>query len=381
VPQTWRPGGIGAGWLRGVPRPGGAEVEAFLATEAPRILVVKTHDQLGDFLVATPALEALRARFPAARIELVTRDYLAPLAHRQRSLDAVHVLPRVRGPREAGDLVALVSRLRAPVPDLAIVLNSVSRSRTADRLATLAGARLIVGRSRVGPGAVDPDAPDDPYTPAREPLAAGRHRDPVYDLDLAVGRASAHQVDRLLDLVRWTGASAGPEPRMTLATTPEERARGREALDGKAPRVGIHPAAANALKCWSGASFVDLGARLAANGAAISVFDTPKEPGPARAVHGGLVSRSVAAGLVPAGSLDSFIEAASALDLMICNDSGVMHIAAALGVPTLSFHSLGRPEEWAPRGPRAIALHAEPIAGIAVGDAFQAAERLLSSRG
>ena len=377
MPQTGRPGGFGAGWLRGTTRPGVAEVDAFQAAEAPRILIVKTHDQLGDFLVATPALTALRARFPGARIELVTRDYLAPLVRRQPALDAVHVLPRVHGLRAAGEMVALVARLRRPAPDLALVLNSVSRSRTADRIATLSGARVVVGRSKVGAGAIDPHAPDDPYVPAHERLAAGKLDDPVYDLDLAIGRGSIHQVDRLLDLVRWTRAN-GAVPRMVLEVTQEERARGLAALKGKAPRIGIHPAAANALKCWPEASFIELGARLAAK---LWVFDTPKEPGPARAVHGGLLSRGVAAGLVPAGSLDDFVVAASALDLMICNDSGVMHIAAALGVPTLSFHSLGRPEEWAPRGSGAIALHAEPIAGISVEDAEKAARSLLSSRG
>ena len=377
MPQIPRLAGFGAGWLRGAARPGVEAVEALLATAAPRILVVKTHDQLGDFLVATPALQALRARFPAARIELVTRDYLAPLARRQSALDAVHVLPRVHGLRAAGEVVALVARLRRPAPDLALVLNSVSRSRTADRLASLSGARVVAGRSHVGSGTIDPHAPDDPYAPARERLAAGKLGDPVYDLDLAIGRGSIHQVDRLLDLVRWTGASA-VTPRMTLEVSADERARGLAALKGESPRIGIHPAAANALKCWPEASFVELGARLTAK---LWIFDTPKEPGPARAVHGGLSGRGVTAGLVPAGSLDEFVVAASALDLMICNDSGVMHIAAALGVPTLSFHSLGRPEEWAPRGDRAIALHAESIADISVGDAEKAARRLLSSRG
>ena len=377
MPQAPRLAGVGAGWLRGAARPGVEVVDALLASTAPRILVVKTHDQLGDFLVATPALQALRQRYPGARIELVTRGYLAPLARRQPALDAVHVLPRVHGLHAAGEMVALVARLRKPTPDLALVLNSVSRSRTADRIATLSGARVVVGRSKVGAGAIGPHGPDDPYVKAHERLAAGKLNDPVYDLDLEIGRGSIHQVDRLLDLVRWTGAN-GAVPRMVLEVTQEERERGLAALKGKAPRVGVHPAAANALKCWPEASFVELASRL---DAALWIFDTPKEPGPARAVHGGLLSRGVAAGLVPAGSLDDFVVAASALDLMICNDSGVMHIAAALGVPTLSFHSLGRPEEWAPRGNQAIALHAEPIVDIAVDDAFQAARSLLSSRG
>jgi heptosyltransferase-2 len=127
-------------------------------------------------------------------------------------------------------------------------------------------------------------------------------------------------------------------------------------------------------------SFVELAARLAlATGATPVVFDTPKEPGPARALADGLARRGVRAAWWPAGPLDMFVGPCAALDLMVCNDSGILHVAAALGVPTLSFHSLGRPEEWAPRGPRSIALHAVPIETIDVDAAEAAARRLLGA--
>jgi len=55
-----------------------------------------------------------------------------------------------------------------------------------------------------------------------------------------------------------------------------------------------------------------------------------------------------------------------------------MHVASAAGVAVLSFHSLGRPAEWAPRDPgRSRALHHVPIEGIAVDEAVAAAISLL----
>src|SRR5688572_26451200 len=69
-----------------------------------RVLAVKVHDQLGDFLLATPALRALRRRYPAARLALVTRTFLAPLAARDPDLDDVWVLPRVRRLSDLGEL-------------------------------------------------------------------------------------------------------------------------------------------------------------------------------------------------------------------------------------------------------------------------------------
>lgn len=328
------------------------------------LLVVKSHDQLGDLLVAAPAIAALRAHYPAARLVLVTREYLAPLARRLPGVDAVWQAP----PR--GDVVQnvrFVQNVRALRPDIAFVLNSVSRSGTADAIAAWARPRLLVGRSRVGagPGVLRARAP------------AGDRPDPVYDLDVPVARDSTHQVERVLDLVRWTGAGDAEPAR--LALTDAERAAGEAAWGGaRRPRVGFHPAAANALKCWPVESFVELAARLAAGaGATPIVFDTPKEPGSARALADGLARRGVHAAWRPAGGLDAFLGPCAALDLMVCNDSGILHVAAALGVPTVSLHSLGRPEEWAPRGPRAIALHAERIADIGVDAAEAAARRLL----
>jgi ADP-heptose:LPS heptosyltransferase len=368
-PQEFRSAPPAVRFLAALARPARAERDAaqrrLASGEATRILVLKPHDQLGDFLVATPALAALRARFPKARITLVTRAYLAPLARRQPAVDEVLAL------RSFDHLVRAWGMLRTPRPDAAFVLNSVSRSRTADLAATASGAALIVGRSRVGAGALTP--------------AAARHDDPVYDLDVDIAPGSVHQVDRVLDLVRWTGATAAPH--MTLALAADERARAAAAFGAfaRGARIGIHPAAANALKCWPLGSFIELASRLAARGHTPIVFDSPKEPGPARALLDALLSYGVEAHFVPAGALEEFIPLASGLDLMVCNDSGVMHIAAALGVPTLSLHSLGRPEEWAPRNDAAIGLHAEPIAGITVDDAERAALRLLerapSSRG
>jgi len=318
--------------------------------EARRLLVVKPHDQLGDFLVATPALAALRARFPNAHIKLVTREYLAPLARRQAAVDEVVVLPR--GGRALAHVVDLVGALGAPRPDAAFVLNSVSRSRTADLVAATSGASLIVGRSLVGAGT---------------PIAGPAGRETVYDVDVPV--QGEHQVERLLELVRWTGADA--PPRMTLALRPGEKVA--RAINA----IGFHPTAANALKCWPLESFVELAARLANAGAHPIVFDTPKEPGPARALAAALQQRSLAAEFVEAAPLDTFIPQVAGLALMVCNDSGVMHVAAALGVPVVSFHSLGRPAEWAPRSETAIALHGEPIAAITVDDAERAVRKLL----
>jgi len=271
------------------------------------------------------------------------------------------------------------------------VLNSVSRSRTVDTLAALSRAACVTGRSHVGHGPPPVDAPADPLTSAITGAA-----DAVYDLDLDVASASRHQTDRVLDLVRWTGATADPT-RLRLAPTGDDRTEGRARLEeawrgatpggaraasaGRVRRIGIHPGAANVLKCWPLERFVAAGAAVVRGAAAgeerrLVVFDSPRERGRAAAVHAGLLAHGAPAAFIPAGPLDAFIGAAAALDLLVCNDSGVMHIAAALGVPTVSFHALGHPDEWAPRG-RAVSFYADRIGAIEVEPAAAAAEKLL----
>jgi ADP-heptose:LPS heptosyltransferase len=85
----------------------------------------------------------------------------------------------------------------------------------------------------------------------------------------------------------------------------------------------------------------------------------------------------VIAGLVPARGIDVYAAICSSLDLLVCNDSGAMHIASAVGVPTVSFHSLGDPKEWAPQHDRAVAFHApHDIAAIPVAAALEAVRAL-----
>jgi ADP-heptose:LPS heptosyltransferase len=339
--------------------------------------VVKVHDQLGDFLLSTPALRALREFYPHARLELVTREFLAPLARRNRDLDHVWVLPEIRGPRDLLGLAAALGGIARFRRDLVFVFNSVSRSKTGDALAMLSRPRLVVGRSLVLAGPLPATAPENPFEVAR----SGK-RDPVYDLDLDSARGSEHQVERYLDLVRWTGATPSSLG-LRLDLDPEELRAGREALlaaeaqagaqgasesraaesapGGGVLRVGLHPGAANPLKCWPLESFVALGVSLAQSvprGLSIAVFDSPRERGRAAAVCAGLEAHGLRAAFLPAGPIERFAAICAQLDLLVCNDSGVMHIAAALEVPTVSFHSLGRPVEWGP--PRGIAMYAAP---------------------
>jgi len=357
-----------------------------IASGAARILIIKLHDQLGDFVLVTPAIQALRERFPNARLALLTRAYMAPLAGRVKGVDVVWDLPRIRSVASLARFMGTALQVMRFRPDVVFVMNTVSRSKSADAYAWLSGARLIVGRSLVFAGEVPSDAPEDPGARALE----GPPSDLLYDLDIDVGRGSRAQIERLMDLVRWVAPDART-PRVHLELSTADRESGRkhldEALQG-APAtpdskvVGLHPGATNPLKVWPLESFVELGAQLASpdhGEPRLVVFDSPRERGRAAALVAGLAARGVIAGLVPARGIEDYTAICTGLDLLVCNDSGAMHIAAAVGVPTVSFHSLGDPREWAPQHDRAVAFHApRDITTIPVSAAVEAVRALRS---
>ena len=66
--------------------------------------------------------------------------------------------------------------------------------------------------------------------------------------------------------------------------------------------------------------------------------------------------------------------------LYIGNDSGITHLAAAVGVPTVALFGPTDPQVWAPRGENVVVLRANPIAELAVRDVMTAANRLLDSQ-
>ena len=89
-----------------------------------RILVVRQHDQLGDFLLSTPVFRALREFFPQAHIAVIARTYTAELAYHNPYLNEVLVVPEKLLWWTPAKIWRLLAGLRRGW-DLAIVLNTV----------------------------------------------------------------------------------------------------------------------------------------------------------------------------------------------------------------------------------------------------------------
>jgi len=308
--------------------------------EIRRILVIRQHDQLGDFLLSTPVWRALRQFFPQAHIAVIARTYTAELAQHHQYLDDVLVVPEKLLWWTPAKIWRLWRGLRRGW-DLTIVLNTVSHSLTSDLLAYGSGARYILGSEhRVFPGC---------------------KRNFFYNLTARYFSPAKPQSERNLDIVRHLGINTEDASEvMTLTAAEKTFARDfwrEQNLAENAVVIAMHPGAGKIHNRWPVEKFAELANllhrrfevrmivtwgphenELGINFCRRLVFDPI-------VVHG-LSLRQLAAILAPT-------------QVFICNDTGVMHLAAAVGTPLVAIFGPTDPHEWKPLGQKFIAVRGE----------------------
>jgi heptosyltransferase-2 len=326
-----------------------------------RILVIRQHDQFGDFLLTTPAIHALRLRFPDAFISLIIRRYLYPVAFANPDVDEALVFEERAGRWTPGRFIRFVGALRRGY-DLAVVFNTVSHSLTSDLLAVVSNAPLILG----------------PAEPAFDHCA----RNPFYTLNAPTRSAPIHQIERNLDTVRYIGADTSSHAYRFALDEREEQA-GRilaERLSEKpGKRIGAHFGTGDARKRYPISRLAEIARRQTAHpDRNILVLPAPGEDALLHELTGLMGTPVPVCSPLTLRQLAALIKH---LDLVICNDTGVLHLAAAVGTPTVSFHATSDPKIWKPAGSRHTALYAASgrIGDIPVEDALLAIDRQLNA--
>lgn len=202
----------------------------------------------------------------------------------------------------------------------------------------------------------------------------------------AVMRGGRRPGPRLGHLAEVLGLDPPPLP--VAWTAPEDRLRAAALLPEAQGRawVALCPTANWADKAWPAERFVALFRALTAAdgalpGARVAVFGGPGEAERALAVPV-LAALPRAVDLVGALALPEAAAALARCGLVVANDSGLMHLAAATGAPTLGLFGLTSAEEYGPAGRRAAAVvaHGAPtaMAALPVEEALGAARRLLA---
>jgi heptosyltransferase II len=303
-----------------------------------KILVIEPWN-IGDVVLATTALQALRARYPDASIALLGKPHAEELLRGSGLVDEVITFDfpwtsesdkyrRSRYDRRA--FRALVRRLRDEKFDLTVDCRMDFRS---NYIAFASRARRRVGYAFGGGSFFLTDA-----VPAT-PRANHKVRDWLKLLE-ALG---SHTGSKVL-----TRSESGKPiaPRLTLL--PEERQAAAFKLEsmGIAPRdliVAIHVGASRPEKRWPAARFAEVADSLADTyGARIVVLVDPDG-------HGARLPLRTPACYVTS-SLRGLMAFVGSCDLLICNDGAPMHIADALGVPLVAVFTSGNPAWYGPSG-------------------------------
>jgi lipopolysaccharide heptosyltransferase II len=274
-------------------------------------ILLRATNWLGDAVMSLPAIRAVRERFPQAHIAVLARPWVADLYAREAAIDRVIPYP--------GRSLALVRQLRAQRFDCAILLQNAFEAAL---LARLAGIPRRIGYDRDGRGWLLTGAIPVPLP----------------------GEIPRHERFYYLELLRRAGIIDRLPPSSAIRLTGWESNRG--------DTIGISPGAAygNA-KRWLPERFAEAALRL---GGPVAVFGSAAERALCETVAG-LIRE--AGGTVHnfAGetTLAEFIERAAACRLFLTNDSGAMHIASALGVPTVTIFGATDHTTTGPTGPLA----------------------------
>lgn len=299
------------------------------AIQPGRVCIIKP-SSLGDVVHALPVLAALRDRWPGARFSWVVNRGLRSLLDGNPHLD--EVIPFDRGrmrptPSGLAALTVFLAGLRSRRFDLTIDLQGLLRSGV---MAAATGARVRVGLAG-----------------ARE--GAGRfctHR--VEDRP-----GVEHAVDRLLLAAEAFGADVSA-PRFDVPIAPEDRRWARSILAHlPRPLLVINPGARWMTKRWPVAHFAEVARRASVElGAGLAVVGGPEDRPLAVAFRAAL-GPIPAIDLAGATTLPRLAAVAAEADLVLSNDTGPLHLAAAAGATVLGIYTCTSPAKTGPYGPNA----------------------------
>jgi predicted lipopolysaccharide heptosyltransferase III len=288
-----------------------------------RVLVVRLRS-IGDTVLATPTLYALRRFLPDAQIDLLLEDWVAPLL--DGNTDVSRIISVRRG--SIASRLSVIRQLRAAGYDVAYNLHGGS---TAALLTRASGARHRIG-----------------YADYR--LSALHNHAAPSALQLWQ-RDKTHSVEQQLALPGWTGVPVSDRPatrlfvRDNVAAVVEHKLEAA-GIKASEPFALFHTAAAFDSKRWDARNFARVADNLAARGFRIVVVAAPDDREVVRAFSES--TQEAHAVSFNDLSLPEVSALATRANLFVGNDSGIAHIAAAVGTPSVVVFGSSNVTHWRP---------------------------------
>jgi heptosyltransferase-2 len=280
----------------------------------PRILFVSPN-WIGDALMAQPMLARLREKRPGSEVHMLAPEWVAPVARRMPEVDEVISVPFRHGALQLGSRWRLARMLKARAYDEAIVLPNTWKSALVPFLASIPTRTGYVGEARYG-------------------LLNRLHRKPE--------RAMRRHYARLAD------ADADNLPEVRLRVDPPRIAATRQRFGIQAAYAVLCPGAEyGPAKRWP--FFADLAARLSLP---VVLLGSANDRPAAEGIKG--------TNLVGKTTLDEAIDLIAGAELVVSNDSGLMHVAAALGRPLVALFGSSSPEKTPPQSAHSRVVWLKP---------------------
>ena len=327
----------------------------------PRNILVIDFGQLGDVVMSLPALRAIRNRFPNAQITVAVgkpgKELLSLSGYANEILEVDRVGLR-DGPTlvSIGRVAKFVSSVRKAKYDFIIDLHSYYETNI---LGFLSGAphRLYSRREN---RSLDFLANFSPR-PAKEP-------------------ANAHLVDRYLELLKPLGIENPPRTPVLKTSAADDTAveamlKKEKAQSGEL-LVGLFPGAGHAGRIWPLDRFAEVADHLIRNDRVrVIVFAGPEERAMVPQMKTVFPAQTIFLDRLTIGQL---VSAQARLTLFISNDTGPVHIAAAVGTPVIVLFDRPDPHSYTPVGEQHRIIFSPSVASISVAEVYRTAHALLA---
>lgn len=286
-----------------------------------RVLVIRLRS-IGDTVLSTPSLFALKRFLPHASVDILLEDWVAPVLDGYEHIDNVVTVPR----KGTAARARVAARLRGNRYD---VVYNLHGGTTATLLTRATGAKHRVGYSD--------------YQIARfhnhlSPASASLWE-----------REKTHSVEQQLGLLGWTGVPVSDRPPTQLAVVDITATKIAERLKTvgleSAPFAVVHPAAAFDTKQWAAQNFAEVITELTAR-----QIPTIAITGPGETALVDQLRQMSASSIVsfPNLSLPEVTALLSRARLFIGNDSGIAHMAAAVETPSVVIFGSSNRAHWGP---------------------------------
>jgi heptosyltransferase-2 len=293
-----------------------------------RPILVVPYMWIGDFVRCHSVVKLLKARYPGRPVDVLSTTLCAPLADYMPELRQAIVVDLPRKRLSYAEHAALAQRLRRESYGTALIMPRTWKAALAPYLAGIPERVGWFGEWRFG---------------LVNDLRFGEKQRPRM-IDQCAALALPKEAPQPAE---W------PLPELRVPPTEIDGWRERMGLRGVQPAVALAPGAVGPSKRWPAQSYAEVARRLTAAGVAVWVVGGPGEKALATEIiaDAGPLARDLTG-----TDLRNGILALAACDVAVSNDSGLLHVAAALGVPSIGIFGPTSPWHWAPLNPIAATV-------------------------